>query len=355
LGVRQKINPDPEAAKPSWQKTTSCLTRLSRATYNQPGNGAPSTRFWDKGREAYLAGNVGQIVRLYSDVATVKTEDGEVLQVPIRGRLFADDPPAVGDHVVLEEKRGAPAISGIQPRRSVLARRAAGPVLRRHVLIANIDQVLVVFAAATPDPNPAMLDRFLVVAEDDDLHAEIVVNKIDLAPIEETHALFEPYQKAGYTVHYTSTKTGQGLDELRLALEGKESVLVGPSGVGKSSLLNALYPGLDLRVGQVSEAYGTGRHTTVGGQLITLPGGATVADTAGLRELGLWMIPPQDLPHCFPEFRQYEGRCRFSDCAHVAEPGCAVRAAVEAGDIDPRRYESYVKLRAEAVEAYPRW
>ncbi len=302
-----------------------------------------------------MAGNIGQIVRLYSDVATVQTEDGTLLQAPIRGRLFTDNPPAVGDWITLEEKRGVPAIVSIQPRRSALARRAAGTVLKRQVLIANVDQVLVVFAAAQPDPNPAMLDRFLVVAEDDDLDALIVINKIDLASAEQTRAMFEPYEKAGYRVLYTSTKTGEGLDRLRQALEGKESVLVGPSGVGKSSLLNALYPGLNLKVGQVSEAYGKGRHTTVGGQLIKLPGGASVADTAGLRELGLWMIPPQDLPHCFPEFRNYLGKCRFSDCAHISEPDCAVRAAVESGEIDPRRYESYTKLRAEATEADPRW
>jgi len=132
-------------------------------------------------------------------------------------------------------------------------------------------------------------------------------------------------------------------------------VFAGPSGVGKSSLLNALYPGLDLKVGQVSEAYGKGRHTTVGGLLIRLPGGASVADTAGLRELGLWMIPPSELPHCFPEFRSYLGLCRFSDCAHLSEPGCAITAAVENGEVDSLRYDSYVKLRAEATATWPRW
>jgi ribosome biogenesis GTPase len=125
--------------------------------------------------------------------------------------------------------------------------------------------------------------------------------------------------------------------------------------VGKSSLLNALYPGLDLRVGEISQALGKGRHTTVGGQLIRLPEGASVADTAGLREVGLWTMPPEELPDCFPEFRPYLDDCRFNDCVHLTEPGCAILAALESGVIHPARHESYAKLRAEAVEMWPRW
>ncbi|MFL5735437.1 MAG: ribosome small subunit-dependent GTPase A [Chloroflexia bacterium] len=300
------------------------------------------------------AAPTGQIIRLYADVATVQVGDATV-QCQIRGKLFTADPPAVGDRVQLDESSGAPVITAVLRRKSALARRAAGTVPRRHVLVANVDQVIVVFAAANPEPHTAMLDRFLVVAEDDDLHAHIVVNKVDLTGKDEITTLFEPYEKAGYKVHYTSVRTGEALEELKETLTGKESVFVGPSGVGKSSLLNALYPGLDLKVGQVSEAYGKGRHTTVGGFLVRLPDGASVADTAGLRELGLWMIPPADLPHCFPEFRPYLGHCRFSDCAHLTEPGCAIRSAVQSGEINEGRYASYTKLRAEAAATWPRW
>jgi ribosome biogenesis GTPase len=301
----------------------------------------------------------GQIIRLYADVATVQLSDegdsGPKVEGTIRGKLFRDDPPAVGDWVTVEKRGNTYVITGVLPRKSVLARRAAGKTVRRQVLIANVDRVMVAFAAAKPDPALSMLDRFLVVAEVNNLEAHIVVNKMDLANKEETRAMFAAYEKAGYPVHYTSVKAALGMEKLRGALEGAMSVFVGPSGVGKSSLLNALYPGLNLKVGEISAAYGTGRHTTVGGLLVKLPGGGAVADTAGLREVGFWLIPPNELPDCFPEMRPYMDDCQFSDCAHLTEPGCRVREAVEGGEIDEARYESYRQLRAEAVETWPRW
>lgn len=294
-------------------------------------------------------------MRLYSDVATVQLGDRQV-QAVIRGKLFMGNPPAVGDLVRVEKKAGDSwVLVETLLRRSVLERRAAGSSAKRQVLIANVDQVMVVFAAAQPEPLLHMLDRFLVAVEANNLHAHIVVNKIDLVPAERVRAMFAPYAKAGYPVHCTSARMGLGLQELRAVLEGKESVFIGPSGVGKSSLLNALYPGLNLRVGQVSAAYGKGRHITVGGQLIRLPQDTLVADTAGLREIGLWMVPPGELPDCFPEFRPYMEACRFSDCAHIAEPGCAILKAVERGEISPSRYQSYVRLRGEAIQSWPRW
>jgi len=296
----------------------------------------------------------GQIVRLYAAVATVQLPD-ETVEGTLRGNLFRDEPPAVGDWVTLEKRGATYFITTILPRKSVLARRAAGTGMRRQVLIANIDRVVVVFSAAQPDPVRSMLDRFLVAAEANNLEAHIVVNKIDLGSMEELKELFEPYEKAGYRLHFTSAKTGEGIEELRSSLEGVSSVFVGPSGVGKSSLLNVLYPGLNLKIGQISAAYGKGRHTTVGGTLVRLPGGGSVADTAGLREVALWLIPPDELPDCFPEMRPYLEGCQFNDCVHIAEPGCRVREAIEADVIDQGRYNSYVQLRKEAVEIWPRW
>ena len=306
--------------------------------------------------EQGLENEKAQLVRLYADVATVQV-GGRMVECTIRGRLFREDPPAVGDFVQIEKVGEGWAIKGILPRKSVLARRAAGPSHRKQVLIANVDQVIVVFSATLPALTLPTLDRFLVVVEANELLARIVINKMDLASRDATTALLQPYVEAGYPIHFTSAETGEGLEDLRAGLAGKESVLVGPSGVGKSSLLNSLYPelSLNLKVGRLSDAYGKGRHTTVGGFLIKLPDSASVADTAGLREVGLWLVPPDELPYCFPEFEPYIGKCQFNNCAHLTEPGCAVRAAIEQGKIYPSRYESYVKLRAEATESWPRW
>jgi ribosome biogenesis GTPase len=153
-------------------------------------------------------------------------------------------------------------------------------------------------------------------------------------------------------VHYTSAKRAEGLDTLHDALAGRVSVLTGPSGVGKSSLMNAMFPGLDLRVGEISESVNKGRHTTVGGYLHPLPGpdGGYVADTPGLREVGMWALPPESLDRCFPEFRPFLGACRFGDCTHRVEPDCAVRDALARGEISAERYDSYLRLREELEE-----
>jgi ribosome biogenesis GTPase len=277
-----------------------------------------------------------------------------VASASLRGRLKHEAHGAlklaVGDRVTLSwdnRDPGAWFITDIHARTSKLARRAPGGARGERVVVANLDQVLVVFAAARPEPHPRMLDRFLVIAEANGLHARIVVNKCDLVPPAQAHALFAEHVAAGYPVHYTSTHTGEGLEELRAELAGRSSALSGPSGVGKSSLMNRLFPGLELRTAAISDSVNKGRHTTVGAVLHPLPGGGFLADTPGLREVGLWGIAPGDVPHCFPEFAPHLGECRFADCLHTVEPGCAIRDAVERGEITRGRYESYVKLREE--------
>ena len=285
--------------------------------------------------------------------------DGAVYESSLRGRLKQGGLKlAVGDEVELEqaERGDGLAIAEIHERRSKLARRTPGGGHGERIVVANVDQVVVVFALVKPTPHPRMLDRFLVIAEANELAARIVVNKVDLASESEAAAMFADHERAGYPVHLTSTKAGgRGLEALHDALHGRTSVLTGPSGVGKSSLLNALYPGLQLRVGEISESVNKGRHTTVGAWLHPLPDGGFVADTPGLREIGMWGLDPTHLDACFPEFRALTPLCRFADCTHTVEPECAVLGAIAAGEVSAARHESYVKLRDELQEAARLW
>jgi ribosome biogenesis GTPase len=300
----------------------------------------------------------GTVLSGTGGVWRVLASDGATYESALRGRLKQGGLKlAVGDEVELERgDRGEMAIASILPRRSKLARRAPGAGYGERIVAANVDQVVVVFAMVKPAPHPRMLDRFLVIAEANELAARIVVNKVDLASEREAEALFADHVRAGYPVHLTSTKDGgRGLEALHDALHGRTSALAGPSGVGKSSLLNALYPGLKLRVGEISESVNKGRHTTVGALLHPLPDGGFVADTPGLREIGMWGLEPSALPDCFPELRPLTALCRFADCTHTVEPGCEVLDAVSRGELSASRHESYVKLREELESAPRAW
>jgi ribosome biogenesis GTPase len=285
--------------------------------------------------------------------------DGVTYECALRGKLKQGGLKlAVGDDVELErgDRGEATAIGSILPRRSKLARRSPGGGRGERIVAANVDQVVVIFALVKPTPHPRMLDRFLVIAESNALAARIVVNKVDLASEADAEAIFADHVRAGYPLHLTSTKDGgRGLEALHDALQGRTSALTGPSGVGKSSLMNALYPGLRLRVGEISESVNKGRHTTVGALLHPLPDGGFVADTPGLREIGLWGLEPSEVADCFPEFRSLTALCRFADCTHTVEPGCEVLDALARGEVSATRHESYVKLREEVEEAARLW
>lgn len=294
----------------------------------------------------------GAVLRAQSGFFWVKTEQG-ILECRLRGRLKkerqATDLVVIGDQVeVTPVGNGQGAIEAVLPRRSRLARRAAGPrgAYKEDVIVANVDQVLLVFACAKPEFTPRMLDRYLVICEHSELPVIIVATKIDLVGREAAAAMFKPYEPIGYPVVYTSIISGEGIAELRERLIGKISVVTGKSGVGKSSLLNAIQPGLNLRTSEVSERLTKGRHTTTVAELIplTTPGGGYVADTPGIREIGLWNLPAEDLAWCFREFRPFLGNCYFAGCTHLHEPHCAVREAVERGEISAARYDSYARL-----------
>jgi len=194
------------------------------------------------------------------------------------------------------------------------------------------------------------MDRFLVIAAANEIEARIVINKVELVGEGSAQEIFAPYAAAGYPLHFTSVKQNVGLTGLHDQLVGRTSVLTGPSGVGKSSLMNSMYPGLNLRVGEISESVTKGRHPTVGALLHPLPDAGYVVDTPGLREVGMWELSPKALAHCFREFRAFATVCKFADCIHRQEPGVAWRAAVESGAVTRARYESYLGLR-EGMEA----
>lgn len=308
-----------------------------------------------------MTGKEGVVLKGTGGVWHVRADSGETHEASLRGRLKQEREEsrklAVGDRVVLEIDKGGAhwSITDILPRTSKLARREPGSGQGERIVAANVDQVVVVFAAAKPEPHRRMLDRFLVIAEGNSLLARIVINKIELVDREKTARAFADYIAAGYPVHFTSVKQNIGLGELHDELAGKTSVLAGPSGVGKSSLMNSMYPGLDLRVGEISESVNKGRHTTVGALLHPLPDAGYVVDTAGLREVGMWGLASEQLDECFREFRPHITQCKFGNCTHRVEPGCGVRRALEEGSISAERYDSYLKLRAEIEDAERKW
>ena len=291
----------------------------------------------------------GMIVKAQSGFFGVETGEGLVV-AKLRGRHTRGrqetDAAAVGDRVKVRLLAdGTGVIEEIEERIRVLSRRAPGGREVEQVIVANPDQAVFVFACADPAPNFRMLDRLLVVAEREGIPALICANKIDLVVLRSAKREFGEYDRLGYRVIYTSALKGKGVRVLRKALRGKLSVLAGPSGAGKSSLLNAVQPGLGLRTKEVSRVTGKGQHVTVVPELIPLDVGGYVADTPGLKAFALWDIEPDELDAYFPEIRGLVSECEFSDCAHLHEPGCAVIAAVERGQISPERYDSYHRMR----------
>ena len=263
------------------------------------------------------------------------------------------DPIAIGDRVrFVDAGKNRGMITEVLPRLSKLSRPATVPGQRvfEQVIVSNADLVLPVFAAASPTPKWGLLDRYLITAEAAELPVLIVITKLDSANgNNKLHEDLGIYHHIGYPIQKVSSYTGEGIEELKTILKGRMSVLIGKSGVGKTSLLNAIQPELGLRVKEVGRGeLGKGRHTTTHLEMFDLDFGGSIVDTPGMREFGLWNIAPDELAYLFPEMEAYVGQCKFGlSCQHDSEPGCAIRKSVMDGGISPHRYKSYMNLRRE--------
>ena len=279
----------------------------------------------------------GKIIKGIAGFYYIYAENDEIYECKAKG-IFRKDKqkPLVGDNVeieVLDEQEKEGSVTAILPRKNSLIRPA----------VANVDQAFVIFAMENPKPNFMLLDRFLIMMEKENVPAVICFNKKDLAKQEELELLYETYKSCGYDVIFSSTFNGEGLDEIREILKGKTTVVAGPSGVGKSTLINKL-PGNTVMETQEIGRGDKGRHTTTGREMFPCPLGGVVIDTPGMREMG---AESADLSKTFAEIEELARHCRFRDCTHTSEPGCAVLAAAESGELDSRRLESYHKLEHE--------
>lgn len=304
-----------------------------------------------------IPGQQGVVVEVSSSLCGVDLEGRELL-CGVRGSLSAEETGftnvvAVGDKVIVSRNgsdRGM--VEAVLPRRSLLARpdvfHSGGRTINRHrqqVIAANVDQLLIVASWHQPHFWPELVDRYLITAERNNLSPVICVNKIDLAEdVAECRAYLQPYLDLGYRVLFSSALTGTGVGKLRKLLRGRTTVLAGMSGVGKSSLLAAVQPGLQLRIAEVSAHSGEGRHTTAQVNMLRLDHGGAVIDTPGIREFGLSDLRAEELVRFYPEIAAVEKGCRFRDCSHTHEPGCAVKAAVKRGHVPAMRYHSYEKI-----------
>lgn len=296
----------------------------------------------------------GVILARHGSSYKVATTLGTIDAV-LRGKIKHQDRErfVVGDHVALDriDGHGVAGITGAEERRNVLDRRTQNGRGARPIA-ANLDRVLVTVSVAQPKPNLGLIDRLLVIAEANGIPAGLVITKIDLT----THAdLALRFKPAGYPLWPVSIRTGEGIEALTAELKGHVTLLTGPSGVGKSSLLNRIQPGLSLRTGEISAKIERGKNTTVTAEMIPLEFGGYLVDTPGFSDAGLWGIEPRDLARCFPEMRRFPAQCKFPDCLHQTEPGCAVRAAVDLGVVSPGRYDTYKALVKELAAAPRHW
>lgn len=279
--------------------------------------------------------------------------DGETVRCRIRGRLRlkgvrSTNPVVVGDEVACEADEGGDyVIADILPRRNYVIRRASNLSKESHIIAANVDQALLLASLRSPETPTEFVDRFLVTCEAYKVPVMILLSKLDLQDAEAVAEFRAVYEGAGYRVLEVSVREGRGVEEVRELLAGRTTLVSGNSGVGKSTLIQAIDPSLDIRTGEISESHHKGRHTTTFSTMYPLAGGGAVIDTPGIKGFGLIDIDEAELWHYFPEMMRVAPACRFYNCTHTHEPGCAVTEAVKAGEIAWPRYESYLKIRDE--------
>ena len=286
----------------------------------------------------------GKIIKGIAGFYYIYAENDEIYECKAKG-IFRKDKqkPVVGDNVeieVLDEQEKEGSVTAILPRKNSLIRPA----------VANVDQAFVIFAMENPKPNFMLLDRFLIMMEKEEVPAVICFNKKDLAKQEELELLYETYKSCGYHVIFSSTFNGDGLDEIREILQGKTTVVAGPSGVGKSSITNALQENVQMETGEISKKLKRGKHTTRHSEVIPLVHKKNMKTTPGFSSLYLTDIEEQELKDYFPEFRKYEDQCRFQGCRHIHEPDCGVKKALAEHKISQLRYEDYLGLYDELKE-----
>ncbi len=296
----------------------------------------------------------GLVIKNTGSWYLVRTDDGSEVNCKIKGNfrlkgIRTTNPVAVGDRVsIIPNEDGTAFINGIAPRRNYIIRRASNLSKEAHIIAANLDQALLVVSLVHPVTSTTFIDRFLATAEAYRVPAVLVINKIDLMDDDDSREYLDAvsylYRSIGYTVVPISAKTGEGLDNLRGLLDGKVSLLSGNSGVGKSSLINDLIPGLELRTAEISATHDTGMHTTTFSEMFQLPGGGYLIDTPGIKGFGTIDFDRNEVAHFFPEIFRCSADCRYGDCTHTHEPGCAVREALERNLIAQSRYASYLSI-----------
>ena len=303
--------------------------------------------------------NIGLVIRNTGSSYDIEKNDGSIVSCRIKGKfrikgIRTTNPVSVGDRVefVVGENSEEGLITNILPRKNYIIRRSINLSKEAHILATNLDNMFLVATLTQPVTSLEFIDRLLVTSELYNIPATIILNKVDLLDKEEIEEFVSLYNKIGYDVITSSTVTGEGIEEIKQQMDGKISLFSGNSGVGKSTIIKAILPHLDIKIGEVSVAHNTGKHTTTFSQMFNIGKNSYLVDTPGVKSFGLLGVDKSELSRYFPEMFAISPECQFNNCTHNHEPKCAVKTAVESGDIPTSRYESYLSMMESQDEKY---